>query len=63
MKTADRSSSYISGAAKAVVRRLAPHGIYSRLLANVVYLMVTLTTAQVQCDRLLQQLLAALRGS
>ena len=37
-----------------------PAGIYARPLGNVVYLMVTPTTARSRCNRLLQQLLAEL---
>ena len=53
LRADDGHLGYASGAAKQVVQRLRPHGIYARPLGNVVYLMCTPTTAKLKCDSLL----------
>jgi dethiobiotin synthetase/adenosylmethionine--8-amino-7-oxononanoate aminotransferase len=57
------AAGYGSTEAKPVTAWLRAHGVYARPLGNVVYFMVTPTTAPQQCTRLLRSLLRAIDES
>ncbi len=60
LKADDGHLGYASGAAKQVVQRMRPQGVFARPLGNVVYLMCTPTTAKEKCDELLRTLVDCL---
>ena len=60
LRADDGHLGYTSGAAKQVVQRMRPRGIFARPLGNVVYLMCTPTTAKQKCDELMGTLVDCL---